>query len=146
MILQVYVDGRPRPQPRPRFINGRVISNANAHAKLWKDRLVTAFQGARAGAARVERPVFLMSQAMFSTPDRSRWGHPHAFLPDKDNVEKLVMDALVSAGTIKDDSLIYGGEIVKLWAERDGMLVSLLEPGERVPADPDDLGALVVAA
>jgi Holliday junction resolvase RusA-like endonuclease len=144
MILHIYVDGVPRPQPRPRFVGGRVVSTAGKNAQVWKNRIIGALVAARKGAARIERPVFLMSQAMFSTKDKARWGKPHAFRPDFDNLTKLLMDAMVAAGTIKDDSLIYGGAMCKLWAERDGMAITLLEPGEQAVTDPDDLGALVI--
>ena len=144
MILHVYIDGKPRPQPRPRFVGGRVVSTVSKGVKVWRNRLVAAFLAARKGQPMIERPVFLMLQPMWSTPDKTRWGKPHAIRPDFDNVAKLAMDCLVDAGTIKDDSLIYGAAIAKLWAERDGMSVMLLEPGELATTDTDDLGALVI--
>lgn len=145
MILHVYVDGVPRPQPRARFVNGRVVSTASKNAQVWKNRVMGALVGARKGAALIDRPVAMFARAMFSTKDKRRWGKPHTNRPDKDNLEKLVLDAMVKAGTLKDDSLVYDGGTSKWWAERDGMSIMLLESGEAVPADDgDDLGALVL--
>jgi Holliday junction resolvase RusA-like endonuclease len=145
MILHVYVDGVPRPQPRPRFVGGRVVSTAGKNAQVWKNRIIGALVAARKGAARIERPVAMVARAMFSTTDKRLWGKPHTNRPDKDNLEKLVLDAMVKAGTLKDDSLVYDGGTSKWWAERDGMSIMLLESGEAPPADDgDDLGALVI--
>lgn len=144
MILRVYVDGVPRPQPRPRFVNGRVVSTASKNAQVWRNRVMAALLEARKGAEAIDRPVFLMLQAMFSTKDKKRWGKPHAIRPDTDNCLKLLMDAMVKAGTVKDDSLIYGFAGAKFWAERDGMEIVLLEPSERAIVDRDDLGAMAV--
>ena len=101
---------------------------------------------ARKGEPRVDRACSLWWVAMFATPKRDRWGTFHTFRPDRDNIDKLVMDAMDKAGTIKDDSLICAGEPRKVWAETAGMSIMLLEAGERPPSESEDLGALVIDA
>lgn len=145
MILSVYITGTPRPQPRARFVDGRVVSTASRHAKLWKNLVISSLLAARKGLF-IERPVGLWCDAMFPTPKSERWGKPHAIRPDKDNVEKLVMDALVKAGILKDDSLVCDGALRKLWAQRGGMSIVLLEAGQLPKVDADDLGAVALDA
>lgn len=146
MILSVYIDGTPRPQPRARHVGGgRVVSLADKNAKLWKARVMAALMEARKGAARVDRACSLWCVAMFATPKADRWGKHHTFRPDKDNLEKLVMDAMTKAGTLKDDSLICDGAMRKVWAERAGMSIMLMEADERPTSEAEDLGALVIA-
>jgi crossover junction endodeoxyribonuclease RusA len=63
-------------------------------AKAWLDEAVLLL---RASRVRFEGPVAL--RMYLSPPDRRR--------RDGDNLEKAIMDALVKAGVIKDDSLAY---------------------------------------
>lgn len=144
MILSIYIDGTPRPQPRPRFVGGRVVSTSGIHATLWKERIVASLTIARAKEIRIERAVGLWCTAMFPTPKVERWGTWHTFRPDRDNCEKLVMDALTAAGTIKDDCLICDGAFRKVWAQNGGLSIMLMEPGELPPSDAEDLGAIAL--
>ena len=47
-------------------------------------------------------------------------GKPHRQKPDKDNIEKAILDAL-----FKDDSRIYGGSGYKLWDDGNGPRIHL---------------------
>jgi Holliday junction resolvase RusA-like endonuclease len=40
---------------------------------------------------------------------------PHTVRPDKDNLEKVVMDALTGIQIWKDDCQVYGGNTEKYW-------------------------------
>jgi Holliday junction resolvase RusA-like endonuclease len=60
---------------------------------------------------------------MFPCKDPKKWGTPHTVRPDKDNLEKAVLDCLVKAGILADDSLVYDGSFQKVWAERGGLSV-----------------------
>lgn len=145
MILRAYIAGQPRPQPRARFVNGRVVSTANKRAKVWKNAVVLALRRALQGRDRIDRPVGLWCEASFPAPNKpERWGKPHGFKPDADNCEKLVADSLTKAGVIKDDALICEGSFRKVWAERGGLTIMLLEPGEFPPNEADDLGAVTL--
>lgn len=52
---------------------------------------------------------------------------PMLVTPDRDNLDKAVLDTLVEARLIADDRLVYGGELVKLYVARAGD-----EPGCRI--------------
>lgn len=64
---------------------------------------------------------------------RGRRNVPHLAKPDKDNLEKAVLDALVNVGILHDDSLVFDGGLRKLYADMDDAphaLVRLIEYGE----------------
>ena len=63
-------------------------------AKAWLDEAILLL---RAKRVRFEGAVAIHMR--FSPPDRRK--------RDGDNLEKAIMDALVKAGVIKDDSLVY---------------------------------------
>jgi crossover junction endodeoxyribonuclease RusA len=71
--------------------NRRFIS---PKARAWLDEVVLVL---RASKVRFEGQVAVRMR--LSPPDRRR--------RDGDNLEKAVMDALVKAGVIRDDSLVY---------------------------------------
>src|SRR4051812_33812040 len=129
-MIRAYVSGTPRPRPRPRFVGVRVVSTASRHAKLWRNTMLAEFLRAREGAAPIVVPVAVHCIAFMPTPKRDRWGKPHAIRPDKDNLEKCVLDCLVKAGVIKDDGLVADGSFRKQWSERAGMDVQVCLPGE----------------
>jgi Holliday junction resolvase RusA-like endonuclease len=53
---------------------------------------------------------------------------PHTQKPDKDNLEKAVMDALTSIGIWKDDCQVYGGITEKYWtADKSGAEILIEE-------------------
>lgn len=136
------VRGTPRPKARPRFIKGRVVTTATRHEKLWRTAVQRAAKAAVAlrgdpaplfaGAVRV-RMVF-----MFEPPgaERQRLGTPHTHKPDKDNLEKLVLDAMEKAGVFKNDSQVADGPVEKWWGERAGVtvLVEQIDAPARTPS------------
>jgi Holliday junction resolvase RusA-like endonuclease len=63
--------------------------------------------------------------AVFYFPRPKRLGKrqdnpPHTVVPDKDNVEKAMLDALKSAGVIRNDSLVWSGATAKVYCEYGG--------------------------
>lgn len=50
-------------------------------------------------------------------------GQPHEQKPDKDNLEKALLDAL-----FPDDSGVWDGRVTKLWGEAGRICVSPLKP------------------
>jgi Holliday junction resolvase RusA-like endonuclease len=118
--------GTPRPKSRPRLVRGRWVSTANPHEKLWKKAVERA-----AFAAVIYRgdpvplftgPVRVSMVFTFEPPasDRGRIGQPHDQKPDKDNLEKLVLDAMERAGVFRNDSQVAQGPVEKWWGERAG--------------------------
>jgi Holliday junction resolvase RusA-like endonuclease len=129
------VHGHPRPQPRPRFINGRVVSTADQNAKLWRAAVMTA-AGRLHGMAQipVKVPTKFSMAFVFPTDKAARHGKPHAQVPDLDNLAKLILDAMQDAGVLENDSLVSSLELSKSWGPKGGVMV-LIEGDIDSPAD-----------
>ncbi len=126
--------GHPRPQPRARHVGGRVVSTANAKAKAFRTALEARAREAVSHIGGVEvlaqawagRALRVDSLWTFPTPKRERWGQLHTPRPDRDNLEKLLLDVLVKAGALGgDDSRVAAGEPVKVWGERGSVAVTV---------------------
>jgi Holliday junction resolvase RusA-like endonuclease len=68
------------------------------------------------------------------TNDKKRWGLPHTLRPDSDNLAKLVLDAIMAAGLIGDDSAVSLLTVRKTWSPSPLAGVSVaLAVDQRVP-------------
>lgn len=125
ILARVVVRGEPKSQPRPRFVNGRVISNITPAVSLWQGAVQRAASEAmcaiceelpnKATALRVDVTFF------FGTKDSKRWGKPHTMKPDRDNCDKLVLDEATKAGLFGgDDCRVSAGMIRKYWCRPGG--------------------------
>lgn len=127
--LAFEVIGIPRPQPRPRFMKGRVVSTADPKAKLWRlmvKRTVTqAMDGREAFAGAVKLSVVFRFRPVVSK--LSLIGQAHTHKPDASNLLKLVEDVMEECGVFRNDSQISKPEPVKLWAHEAGMGVVVEE-------------------
>lgn len=128
-MIHFHVAGTPRPQSRPRFVRGRVVSSPSRHLKLWRTLMLAEFVKGRPVNSPIREPVIVDCIAMFPHKDQKKWGTPHSVRPDKDNIEKAVLDCLVRAGVLKDDSLVYAGTVTKVWAQRGGLDVQIKGAG-----------------
>lgn len=63
------------------------------------------------GAVSVETTVFL------PTKDAKRWGKPHTLKPDRDNLDKAILDAVSAAGAWPDDCIVWSGGLRKVWCK-----------------------------
>jgi Holliday junction resolvase RusA-like endonuclease len=133
------VAGTPRPKSRPRFIRGRAVSTANPHEKLWKKEVE---KRALAGVMWRGDPLPIFSGPVrvrmvftFQPPasERQRIGTPHTQRPDSDNISKLVLDAMVRARVLSDDSIVAALPVEKWWGERAGVAV-IVEQIDSQPA------------
>lgn len=128
------VKGTPRPQPRPRFVRGRVVSTADPNARRWKANVEAVARAAAREHGQQSGPLAVSLGFEMPTADKKRWGLPHTMRPDSDNLAKLVLDALMSAGLIGDDSAVSLLTVRKTWAASPLAGVSLtVAPDQRVP-------------
>jgi Holliday junction resolvase RusA-like endonuclease len=129
--LYIECKGHPRPQPRPRFYQGRVISNGDANSQAWKRILVGAVQGAKLAQRWVaplpDVPLIIRMDFRFSTKDTQRLHTPHTHKPDTDNLAKLAMDVLQQLNIMTDDSCVSTLRISKTWCgeRREGVSISI---------------------
>ena len=125
-VYSVFVEGKPRPQPRPR--KGRYGNFYNpGTADSWKEAIQIAFLTNR--RPRITGPVYLKIRFFFHKAG-IRGIVPHAVKPDKDNLEKAVMDALTAIQVWKDDCQVYGGNTEKYWTPGKSGARIWIETGE----------------
>lgn len=132
------VRGHPRPQPRPRFVRGRVISTLDPNARLWRGLVE---REARGILTKTARQAILKVGLVFRIPskDKSRHNRFCASRPDADNLAKLALDAFMDAGLIADDSAVAELHVVKLWsAPGDAGMSATISQAVTPPAPPPD--------
>jgi len=140
--IRLAVIGLPRPQPRVRVPrHGHAYNPPSADA--WKDRILLAARAVRprvplTGPLRVDI-LFLFPRPAWHfvgrrherglCPEAPVW---HAARPDRDNLDKAVLDALTRAGLWGDDAQVADGRIEKRYlqpGEAAGAFVTIAECG-----------------
>jgi Holliday junction resolvase RusA-like endonuclease len=125
LLFRLTIRGEPKSQPRPRFVNGRVISNITPAVSAWQAAVWSASGEAmnaieegllhKATALRVDVTFF------FPTKKSDRWGKPHTQKPDRDNCDKLILDECTKVGLFGgDDCRVSAGMIRKYWCRFGG--------------------------
>jgi len=138
--LVFFVEGDPRPQPRPRMVGKgvkkTVVSTLDEKAQMWKRRVRKACSEAmqnRSGVSRTKLAGKLYGGVridmifLFQTKDKARHGEFKLSVPDKDNLEKLVLDAFEMSGLFeKGDAQVCAGDVQKYWTcDRAGLMVKI---------------------
>lgn len=130
--LTFSVIGTPRPKSRPRFVNGRVVTTTKDTERLWRAAVERAAREAVANSG-LSAPIFtgaVRTTMRFTFSPRASQrlvGSPHTQRPDKENLEKLVLDAMERAGVYRNDSQVAAGPVEKVWGERPGVSVLVEE-------------------
>ena len=133
-VILLTVKGTPRPQPRPRFVRGRVVSTADPNARRWKASVEAVARQAAKEHGQQSGPLSVSLGFEMPTADKKRHGLPHTMRPDSDNLAKLVLDAMMSAGLIGDDSAVSCLIVRKTWSPSPLAGVSLAVAADaRVP-------------
>jgi Holliday junction resolvase RusA-like endonuclease len=115
MITTVFtVNGAPRPQPRPRFIKGHVVSTADKETRLWRAKVVAVC--AELPKLPDKTPLSVEMVFRMPTPKSNRTNLPHLFTPDVDNLAKLILDAMQDANMLPNDSAVSRLTVLKRWA------------------------------
>lgn len=125
MKISFFIPGNPKGQPRARRGKGKHMYTP-ATAKGFKD-CIFAFAREHAPATPLTGPVSMTVTAVFARP-KSHYGtgknsdrlrsdspHYHTSKPDRDNVEKAILDALTRLGFWKDDAQVCDGWITKVY-------------------------------
>ena len=138
--LSFRVPGRPRSWKRTEGTNGVRYTNA-------EDRRYRALVGACARAVHrgppFAGPTRVDVVAVFARPKAKPADVPadvwalgcrvyRPSVPDRDNVEKGVLDALVAARVLSDDAVVVDGDTAKVYAaigEREGVEVMVRAVG-----------------
>lgn len=132
--IEIWVPGIPKGQPRVKAravtAGGRTFARVYtpAAAAGFKDRINAAALPHRP-AQTIVGPVFMSIGATFPRPAKHyrkvkgvpvlRDDAPDLYIgkPDRDNLDKAVMDALTVLGFWRDDAQVCGGQIEKRYAD-----------------------------
>lgn len=151
--LHVYIGGEPVGQPRARHIKlpggkVRVVSTADKDKKAYRAHVIAVMkQEAKRQGWAVPKLFRCDITSYFATKRRDLWGTYCGKKPDRDNIDKLILDCAGrknGAGIIKDDAGAADGSLPKLWSETGGVLIVFRSLDGVEPPDPDrnDLGVL----
>lgn len=115
MITTVFtVNGTPRPQPRPRFVKGHVVSMADPGTRLWRAKVVAVC--AELPMLPQETPLAVEMLFRMPTAKANRINLAHTQTPDVDNLAKLILDAMQDANMLHNDSHVSRLTVLKRWA------------------------------
>lgn len=153
--ISFFAEGTPKGQPRPRAF-ARKMPNGAVIARVYEAGTAEAFKSAIALAARehtpfkpLDGPIALELHFVFPRPKmhfraggrlHEKAPYWHTGKPDRDNLEKAVMDALTTLGMWRDDGQVCSGPVAKRYAnegEKPGVHVQidLLAHAESVPVE-----------
>lgn len=111
---------RPKPKQRPRMNSKFVYTPAETrlYERMLKQEFIAFERSTR--SVRPSDPLWVGVDIyfQFATKKKERWGKPHLFRPDIDNLEKAVLDA-ANGILYKDDCLVAYKYSCKEWAETD---------------------------
>ena len=143
--LEFTVRGTPKAQPRARGTIARTRKGKRVAPYVhiytpesssgWKDRVVLAARQAGLPQGPWPGPVMITIDAYFEREKKYlEPGYPdgafrHTAKPDRDNVEKAVLDALTSCHLWEDDCQVCDGPVRKWWVARG------CAPGVRIVAE-----------
>ena len=117
VLYQLFVNGIPKAQPRPRMTAKGHVYNPNS-ADAWKEEIKNVFRPVLKQT--IDEPVFL--RVSFFLPGKtssvSEQNIPFEKKPDLDNLLKAVMDAMTNIGVWKDDALVCATDTSKWYAKK----------------------------
>jgi len=117
VVYHLFVNGIPKPQPRPRVTSRGHAYNPDS-ADAWKEEVKFAFLSCRrptiTGPVRLQVSFFLPRPKKLKAEEAGNIHHIKK--PDTDNLLKAVMDAMTDVGVWNDDSQVYRSEAGKYYA------------------------------
>lgn len=129
--------GAPKAKPRARTIPGQrrpvsMTGAAKAYAVALQARAREAVSNIGGADLLAQawggRALVVDILCQFPTRNTTRWGQLHTPRPDKDNLEKMVLDCLQRAGALGgDDSRAATGVTTKRWGP-DGFMAVTVRP------------------
>lgn len=140
-MIQFNIPGTPVGKGRPRF-TGRGKAYTPKTTRNYEKLVQNCFHYTKCRAVvRENTPVMMTLTAFFPMPrswskkKRSKMdGRPCLKVPDMDNIEKAVCDAL-NGVAYPDDKQIFRINAAKYWTDGEGYLAVTLEWDEGVEAD-----------
>lgn len=136
-MIHLRIPGKPQTKQRARVgRNGGYTPKATADAEARIKQIAMA-----AGITQMEGPLTLICKFVYAPPKswskrkrQDAMGTWKTSTPDKDNLEKLVSDALNKIA-YKDDAQIVASKVTKFWGQEDATFIRIEPAPERVPME-----------
>jgi len=120
IIYQLFVNGIPKAQPRPRMTKTGHVYNPDS-ANSWKEEIKAAFRPVLKST--IEGPVRLTVNFLLPAPKGMYVPEigvvPHIKKPDTDNLLKAVMDSLTGVKVWKDDAQVFESITGKYYSRKN---------------------------
>ncbi len=129
MKTRLFLEGIPKPKQRPRWSGKFMYSPKTSWEKDIKEQLSKQ-------CFYYEDPIkvdmcFYMPRpkkhyrtGKYSSILKDDAPYYHYQKPDRDNLDKAVLDVLTDCGLLKDDCIVCDGSVTKLWAnEKSGVYI-----------------------
>jgi Holliday junction resolvase RusA-like endonuclease len=127
--VEFFVPGKPTAQPRPRITTAggfpRAYVPGNHPVHSWRERAALAARENRPETWPIRKPhpvrisiEFRALKPASMAKNRTAW----TTKPDRDNMEKALLDALEGI-VMESDSQVVGGEVTKRYHTQPGALV-----------------------
>lgn len=129
-MISIFIEGEPKAQPRPRAFSRKTATAIITRmydpgtSDGWKGCVMRALKDYAnreiAGAVRIDlsffmpRPKYMLTKKF---PDHELW---HTKKPDRDNLEKAVLDALKDIKVLSDDCIVVDGRLRKYIVRKQG--------------------------
>lgn len=127
----IHVEGVPAPQGSKKgfVINGKAVLVESSAGKLktWRSQVAQAAKWANDSGLPYITPVHVEIVFWMPRPAKPKFNHAPGVKPDLDKLVRGVLDALVHAGTLADDSLVTSLIAEKRFApgEKTGATISI---------------------
>ena len=120
-MINVFVTGKPRAQPRAR--KGKYGKFYNPGTAVgWQEAIINTIRAKCPGLVPIDEPTQVEITYYFL----GQQGEPHTKKPDIDNLNKAILDALQAGNIITDDKLIYEIHATKLYSNEAGMMLDII--------------------
>lgn len=133
-LMRFFVRGRAYAQTRAKHVQKGdkivVYSNASKGLKKWKQDCIKEIRAACSvtGVHSVEGAICVDMVFFLPVQEAKRWGQVCSTKPDKDNLEKAVLDCMEVCGVFAvGDSQVGVGQTAKIWCKsgEEGVLVEV---------------------
>jgi len=127
-ILTIYEEAKGQPRPRAFVRGGRGAVYDPCTANNYKHAIVLEARRLEYADMCLDTPVCVYIDVFVKRPKSHFRANGevkplapalHTQKPDADNIAKAVLDALTTAGVLRDDKCVYGLTIRKYWAGGD---------------------------